>query len=56
MADGLTPRLRWLAKELPMPPEDHHITIDGKRWLLRFTKLKGDAAAIVVSKDTLVIQ
>jgi hypothetical protein len=25
-------------------PEDHSITIDGKRWLLRFTKLKGDAA------------
>ena len=24
--------------------EDHHITIDGKRWLLRFTALKGDAA------------
>ena len=25
-------------------PADHHVTIDGKRWLLRFTKLKGDAA------------
>jgi hypothetical protein len=25
-------------------PSDHHITIDGKRWLLRFTPLKGDAA------------
>jgi Zn-dependent peptidase ImmA (M78 family) len=25
-------------------PEDHDVTIDGKRWLLRFTKLKGDAA------------
>jgi hypothetical protein len=24
--------------------EDHHITIDGKRWLLRFTTLTGDAA------------
>lgn len=24
-------------------PEDHSVTIDGKRWLLRFTKLKGDA-------------
>lgn len=24
--------------------EDHTITIDGKRWLLRFTRLKGDAA------------
>ena len=24
-------------------PEDHHITIDGRRWLLRFTRLKGDA-------------
>ena len=23
---------------------DHHVTIDGKRWLLRFTPLKGDAA------------
>jgi Zn-dependent peptidase ImmA (M78 family) len=23
--------------------EDHHITIDGRRWLLRFTKLRGDA-------------
>jgi Zn-dependent peptidase ImmA (M78 family) len=23
--------------------EDHHITIDGKRWLLRFTRLRGDA-------------
>jgi len=23
--------------------DDHHVTIDGKRWLLRFTKLKGDA-------------
>jgi len=25
-------------------PEDHHVTIDGKRWLLRFTKLTGEAA------------
>lgn len=25
-------------------PDDHHITIDGKRWLLRFTRLKGGAA------------
>ena len=25
-------------------PADHHVTIDGKRWLLRFTKLTGDAA------------
>ena len=24
-------------------PDDHQITIDGKRWLLRFTRLKGDA-------------
>ena len=24
--------------------EDHQVTIDGKRWLLRFTKLRGDAA------------
>lgn len=22
---------------------DHHITISGRRWLLRFTRLKGDA-------------
>ena len=22
---------------------DHHITIDGRRWLLRFTRLRGDA-------------
>jgi len=25
-------------------PEDHHVTIDGKRWLLRFTRLTGEAA------------
>lgn len=25
-------------------PDDHHVTIDGKRWLLRFTTLKGDAS------------
>ena len=25
-------------------PEDHVVTIDGKRWLLRFTRLTGDAA------------
>lgn len=25
-------------------PEDHHITIDGKKWLLRFVPLKGGAA------------
>jgi hypothetical protein len=24
--------------------DDHHITIDGKKWLLRFTPLKGGAA------------
>ena len=24
-------------------PDDHHITIDGRRWLLRFTRLRGDA-------------
>jgi Zn-dependent peptidase ImmA (M78 family) len=24
--------------------EDHQVTIDGKRWLLRFTRLRGDAA------------
>lgn len=24
--------------------EDHQITIDGRRWLLRFTRLKGSAA------------
>jgi hypothetical protein len=27
---------------LPVP-DDHHVTIDGKRWLLRFTRLRGDA-------------
>jgi hypothetical protein len=27
-----------------MPQEDHHIKIEGRRWLLRFTRLKGDAA------------
>lgn len=25
-------------------PEDHTVKIDGKRWLLRFTRLTGDAA------------
>lgn len=24
-------------------PHDHHVTIDGQRWLLRFTRLRGDA-------------
>jgi hypothetical protein len=24
--------------------EDHNVSIDGKRWLLRFTRLKGGAA------------
>ena len=24
--------------------EDHNVTIDGKKWLLRFTKLTGNAA------------
>ena len=24
-------------------PEDHHVTIDGTRWLLRFTRLTGAA-------------
>ena len=24
-------------------PKDHHVTIEGKRWLLRFTRLRGDA-------------
>ena len=24
--------------------DDHQVTIDGQRWLLRFTRLKGDAA------------
>ena len=28
----------------PPVPNDHHVTIDGKRWLLRFTRLTGDAA------------
>ena len=39
----LTPPLRWCLKGRAVA-EDHHVTIDGKRWLLRFTKLKGDAA------------
>ncbi len=25
-------------------PQDHHIKIDGRKWLLRFTRLNGDAA------------
>lgn len=25
-------------------PKDHHITIEGRRWLFRFTRLKGSAA------------
>ena len=24
--------------------DDHQVTIDGQRWLLRFTRLRGDAA------------
>ena len=28
---------------MPPVPDDHHVTIDGKRWLLRFTRLRGDA-------------
>lgn len=24
-------------------PSDHHVTLAGKRWLLRFTRLRGDA-------------
>jgi hypothetical protein len=28
---------------MPPVPDDHHITIDGRRWLLRFTRLRGDA-------------
>jgi hypothetical protein len=27
-----------------MPPEDHHFTLNGLRWLLRFTRLRGAAA------------
>ena len=27
-----------------MPPEDHHFTLAGVRWLLRFTRLRGQAA------------
>ena len=26
-----------------MPTQDHHVTIDGRRWLLRFSRLKGRA-------------
>lgn len=34
-----------LAGERTTPmAEDHQVKIDGKRWLLRFTKLTGDAA------------
>jgi hypothetical protein len=35
---------RTLTGERTTPvPEDHQITIDGRRWLLRFTRLRGDA-------------
>lgn len=27
-----------------MPSSDHHFTIAGQRWLLRFTRLRGQAA------------
>ncbi len=39
----LTPRLPSPGKGRAVP-DDHNVTIDGKRWLLRFTKLTGDAA------------
>lgn len=32
-------------------PNDHHIKIDGKRWLLRFTRLNGDAAGWTFFQD-----
>jgi Zn-dependent peptidase ImmA (M78 family) len=31
--------------------EDHHITIDGQRWLLRFTRLTGRADGWTVYDD-----
>ncbi len=31
--------------------EDHHITIAGQRWLLRFTRLKGSADGWTVYDD-----
>jgi hypothetical protein len=33
-----------VAKGVSPVAEDHNVTIDGKRWLLRFTALRGDAA------------
>lgn len=38
-----------------MPPEDHHFTLAGLRWLLRFTRLRGTAdgwAYLPDAKDT----
>ena len=33
-------------------PEDHHLKIGGKRWLLRFTKLRGNAWGWTFYSDT----
>jgi hypothetical protein len=32
-------------------PEDHHVTIDGRRWLLRFTRLQGGADGWTIYDD-----
>lgn len=34
-----------------MPTQDHHVTIDGKRWLLRFTRLQGRADGWTIYDD-----
>lgn len=40
---GLVDTLATLRPKGRAVADDHHITIDGKRWLLRFTRLRGDA-------------
>ena len=40
---GLVDTLTTLRPKGRAVADDHHITIDGKRWLLRFTRLRGDA-------------
>lgn len=32
-------------------PEDHHFTLAGLRWLVRFTRLRGDAAGWAYMPD-----
>lgn len=34
-----------------MPPVDHHFRIAGKRWLWRYTRLRGSAAGWTFLKD-----